>query len=69
MTSVKVNEGKYINVDRMTYTEPCRNGGMIVHFDVGGGDVGGPICYTKLEPSEASILQQFFDTQMKMPSP
>jgi hypothetical protein len=63
MVIVKVNEGKYLNLARMTYTEPTRKGGLVVHFAVGGGDVGGPSCYTKLEPSEASILQQFLDAQ------
>ena len=67
MTIVKVNDGKYINVARMTYTEPTRKGGMVVHFDVGGGDIAGPSCYTKLEPGEASILQQFLDAQAMRP--
>ena len=61
MTVVRVNEGKYINVDRMTYTEPSRNGGLVVHFDVGGGDVAGPSCCMELEQSEASMLRQFLD--------
>jgi len=65
MTLVKVNDGKYINVDRMTYTEPRRNGGLVVHFDVGGGDVAGPSCCMELEQSEASMLRQFLDAQME----
>lgn len=67
MTIVKVSEGKFINVARMTYTEPTRRGGLIVHFDVGGGDIAGPSCCMKLEPGEASILQQFLDTQAMRP--
>jgi hypothetical protein len=67
MIMVKVNDGKYINLNRMTYTEPSRKGGLIVHFDVGGGDVAGPSCCVTLEPSEASILQQCLDAQIKQP--
>ena len=67
MVIVKVNDGKYINCARMTYTEPTRKGGLMVHFDVGGGDIAGPSCRTKLEPAEASILQRFLDTQTTRP--
>ncbi len=67
MVFVKVNDGKYINVARMTYTEPTRKGGLTVHFDVGGGDIGGPSCCVKLEPGEASILQQFLDASPTRP--
>jgi len=63
MTIVKVSEGKFINIARMTYTEPTRAGGLIVHFDVGGGDIAGPSCCMKLDPAEAMILQQFLDAQ------
>jgi hypothetical protein len=69
MTLVKVNDSKFVNVDRMTYTEPSGNGGMFVYFAVGGGDIGGPSCYMKLDQSEASLLRQFLDTQLKKPSP
>ncbi len=67
MLMVKVNDGKYINLNRITYTEPSRKGGLVVHFAVGGGDVGGPSCYVKLEPSEASILRQCLDAPIKQP--
>lgn len=65
MAIVDVNEGKYINLDRMTYTEPSRNGGLVVHFDVGGGDIAGPSCCMKLDQTEASTLRQFLDSQTK----
>jgi len=65
MSIVKVNDGEYITLDRMTYTEPSRNGGLVVHFDVGGGDVGGPSCCMKLDQTEASTLRQFWDSQTK----
>jgi hypothetical protein len=65
MTVVKVNEGKYINLHRMTYTEPSRKGGLVVHFAVGGGDIAGPACEVKLEPSEAAILRQCLDAQIR----
>jgi len=67
MAIVKVSDGKYINVARMTYTEPTRKGGLVVHFDVGGGDIAGPSCCMKLEPGEASILQQFLDAPTARP--
>jgi hypothetical protein len=67
MLMVKVNDGKYINLNRITHTEPSRKGGLVVHFAVGGGDVGGPSCYVKLEPSEASILRQCLDAQIQQP--
>ena len=69
MTLVKVNDGKYVNVDRMTYTEPSGKGGLFVYFAVGGGDIGGPSCYMKLDQSEASLLRQFIDAQMRKTPP
>jgi hypothetical protein len=68
MTIIKVNEGKFLNMERMTYTEPSKNGGMYVYFAVGGGDVGGPSCYMKLDQSEALLLQEFLDAQKKKAS-
>ena len=65
MSIVKVSDGKCINLHRITYTEPSRKGGMIVHFAVGGGDVAGPACEVKLEPSEAAILSQCLDAQIE----
>ena len=67
MAIVKLSDSKYINLDRMTYTEPARNGDLVVHFDVGGGDVAGPSCCMKLEQSEAAIFRQFLDAQVKRP--
>jgi len=61
MTIVKVGEEKYVNVDRMTYVEPARKGRLVVHFDVGGGDVGGPSCYMTLEANEAERFKRWLD--------
>jgi hypothetical protein len=63
MTIVKVNDGKYINLDRMTYTEPSKKGGLFVHFAVGGGAIGGPSCWMELNQAEASTLRKFLDSQ------
>ena len=62
MTIIKVGEDKYINVDRMTYVEPARGGKLIVHFDVGGGDIAGPDCRVKLEQDEAEKFKQSLDS-------
>lgn len=61
MTIVKVAEGKYINLDRVTYIEPKRGGRLIVHFAVGGGDIGGPSCEIKLDEDEAAHLIRWLD--------
>ena len=53
MTIVKVAEGKYINIDRMTYVSPYKRGQVIVHFAVGGGDYTEASCNMKLEQPEA----------------
>lgn len=65
MTIVKVNDGKYINLDRMTYIEPSKKGGMFIHFAVGGGAIGGPSCWMELDQTEASIIQKFLESQTK----
>jgi len=63
MTIIKVGEDKYINVDRMTYVEPARKDRLVVHFDVGGGDIAGPDCRVKLEQDEADRFRQWLDGQ------
>ena len=63
MTIIKVGDDKYINIDRMTYVEPGRKGKLVVHFDVGGGDIAGPDCCMKLEQDEADRLRQWLDGQ------
>ena len=47
MLIFKISEGKYINVDRMTFVEPCKRGQLLVHFAVGGGDFTDPECKMK----------------------
>jgi hypothetical protein len=61
MTIIKVGTDKYINVDRMTYVEPRRGGRLVVHFDVGGGDVAGPTCCMKLDENEAELFKRWLD--------
>lgn len=61
MTLVKLGEGKYVNVDRMTYVEAGRRRKLVVHFDVGGGDIAGPSCQTALEAEEAQAFTQWLD--------
>jgi hypothetical protein len=63
MTIVKVGADRYINVDRMTYAEPGRKGRLVVHFDVGGGDVAGPSCCMTLEEDEAAVFRRWLDGQ------
>ena len=63
MTIIKVGEDKYINVDRMTYVEPARKGRLVVHFDVGGGDIAGPACRMTLEQDEADRFRQWREGQ------
>jgi len=65
MTIVQVGDGKYINVDRITYVEPGRKGRLEVHFDVGGGDVAGPKCRMTLESDEADILLRWLDARSR----
>ena len=64
MTIIKVSEDKYINLDRMTYVEPARSGKLIVHFDVGGGDMAGPDCCVKLDHDEAVKLRKWLDSKI-----
>ena len=61
MQLVKLSADKYINVDRMTYVEGGRKGVLTVHFDVGGGDVAGPACRTKLDGEEARRFMRWLD--------
>ena len=61
MTLVKLGEGKYVNVDRMTHVEPGRRHKLVVHFGVGGGDIAGPSCQTTLEAEEARAFTQWLD--------
>jgi len=61
MTIIKVGDDKYINVDRMTYVEPARKGRLVVHFDVGGGEVTGPTCSMKLDENEAERFRRWLD--------
>ena len=61
MTIIKVGGDKYINVERMTYVEPARKGRLVVHFDVGGGDVAGPSCRMKLEEDESEIFKRWLN--------
>ena len=63
MTVVKLSDSKYINVDRMTYVESKRRGRMVVHFDVGGGDIAGPSCNVTLEEDEAERFKQWLDAR------
>lgn len=63
MTIIKVGDDKYINVNRMTYVEPGRKGRLVVHFDVGGGDVAGPDCRMTLEQDEAERFRRWLDSQ------
>ncbi|MCK4293885.1 MAG: hypothetical protein KAY65_11860 [Planctomycetes bacterium] len=62
MLIAKIADGKYINVDRMTYVEPQRKGQLTVHFAVGGGDVAGPSCRMKLEQEEAERFIRWLDS-------
>ncbi len=59
MTIIKVGDGKYINVDRMTYVEPGRKGRLVVYFNVGGGP--GPPCCMTLEENEAELFKRWLD--------
>ena len=61
MNIIKVGVDKYIHLDRVTYIEPARKGRLVVHFDVGGGDVAGPKCQVKLEADEAEVLRRWLD--------
>lgn len=65
MTIIKVGSDKYINVDRMTYVVPKRHGRLVVHFDVGGGDVAGPSCCMTLDEDEAAVFRGWLDDQSK----
>jgi hypothetical protein len=47
----------------MTYVEPARKSRLVVHFDVGGGDVAGPTCRMTLEQDEADRFRQWLDGQ------
>ncbi len=60
MTIIKVGDGKYINVDRMTYVEPGRQGGLVVSFMVGGGG-GSAYCSMTLEENEAELFKRWLD--------
>jgi len=60
---VKVNDGKYINVDRMTYAEADRKMRLTVHFAVGGGDYVGASCSLRLEQPEAEVFQRWLDSR------
>ena len=62
MTIVKVSERTYINIAQMTYVEEGRKESIVVHFDVGGGDIGGPRCSVNLKGHEAQNFLRWLDT-------
>ena len=62
MNIVKISDGKYINVDRITYVETNRKGQVIVHFAVAGGDWVDASCKLKLEKDEAAQFIQWLDS-------
>jgi hypothetical protein len=61
MNIVKISDGKYINVDRITYVETNRKGQVMVHFAVAGGDWVDASCKLKLEKDEAAQFMQWLD--------
>ena len=61
MTIIKVGPDRYIHLDRVTYIEPDRKQRLIVHFAVGGGDIGGPSCHVRLDGAEAEALRRWLD--------
>lgn len=63
MSIIEVGNDKYINVDRMTYVETNRKGRLVVHFDVGGGDVAGSSCCMTLEENEAELFKRWIDNR------
>lgn len=65
MTIIKVGEGRYINVDRITHVEPGNKGKLTVHFAVGAGDYGGPRCCMKMEGNEAQCFTKWLDAQSR----
>ena len=67
MKIIKVGINKYINVDRITYVEPVRKNRLMVHFAIGGGDVGGPSCRIRLEEDEAASLLRWLEGQSQTP--
>lgn len=65
MNLVKVGDGTYINVDRMTFTERGRKETLAVHFAVGGGSMAGPACFVTLKGQEASDFIHWLDARSK----
>ena len=63
MNLVRIGRDRYLNLERMTYVEPARKERLIVHFAVGGGDVGGPSCQLVLEGAEADALRRWLDAR------
>ncbi len=64
MNLVKVGDGKYINVDRMTYAEKGRKGEIVVQFSV-GGVLFQPSCYVTLKEQEALDFIRWLDASSK----
>jgi hypothetical protein len=67
MNILKVGADLFVNLDRMTFVEPARKGRLIVHFAVGGGDVGGPARHLKLDADEAAELRRQLEARTEAP--
>ncbi len=65
MDLVKLGSGRYLNLERVTHVEQDKKGRVIVHFAVGGGDVGGPACSTRLQGPEAEALLKLLDARIQ----
>ena len=63
MNVVKVGSDRYVNIDRVTYVEPGRKNRLVVHFDVGGGNIEGPSCRMELEGAEADAFRRWLDVR------
>ena len=63
---VKVAEGKFINIDRMTYIEPHKKGHVIVHFAVGGGEFAESSCNMTLEQQETEHFVQWLESHQSI---
>lgn len=63
MKLLKVGDGKFVNVDRITYVEAKRRDKVVIQFqnEVSGGGIGIPPSYLVLRGGEAETFVMWLE--------
>jgi hypothetical protein len=61
MTILKLGPDRYINTNRITFTESKSKDRMVVYFATAGGDYSAVVCSVKLDSDESHVLRLWLD--------